>query len=470
MIKRVRAFTALAAVVSLAACSGGGSSGSSHVLPPTVQSTVRIVGMGDSLTAGVQSQGLMGANVAPNPIPGSPYPYVQATQPHGFWALLWSQLNAGADPGNPAISPLPLIAPPGIGQILVPTAAGGLTSITTSCGSQNANAFTFSTALNTRINPGTTPFDVAVPGQTMHEALFQIQPTTPCTAPPGPIGALSGVVFPESDNILPILANFGQNVTQLQAAIALKPTITTVWLGSNDLLKFALSGGAVVPTDPASMGADATSIIRQLNAAGSKVVIANLVDVLSAATFLPQPAVAPVITGRLIKAGLPAAVAAATAAGVVSALQTTYGVGPGGYVTISGLSKILGALAVRQQFTLAPAGDYVPDALAANTQSLNNAYNAAIGAAAQATGATLVDVHAFVATSVAAGGIPINPPKCCNFQYGGGFYSLDGIHPSNTGYATLANLFIDTMNKAFNTSTPDVSVAAIYATDIYAPH
>ena len=139
-------------------------------------------------------------------------------------------------------------------------------------------------------------------------------------------------------------------------------------------------------------------------------------------------------------------------------------------MTISGLSKILGALAVRQPFTLAPAGDYVPDALAANTQSLNNAYNAAIGAAAQATGATLVDVHSFVAKSVAAGGLPINPPKCCNFQYGGGFYSLDGIHPSNTGYATLANLFIDTMNTAFNTTTPDVNVAAIYATDIYAPH
>ena len=72
MIKRVRASAALAAVVSLAACSGGGSSSSPHILPPTVQSTVRIVGVGDSLTAGVQSQGLMGANVAPNPIPGSP--------------------------------------------------------------------------------------------------------------------------------------------------------------------------------------------------------------------------------------------------------------------------------------------------------------------------------------------------------------------------------------------------------------
>jgi len=470
MIQRARALAAFAAMVSLGACSGGGSSTPARVLPPTVQSTVRIVGIGDSLTAGVQSQGLMGADVAPNPIPGSPYPYIQATQPHGFWALLWSQMNAGADPGNPTISPLPLIAPPGIGQILVPTASGGLTSITTRCGSQNALAFSSSTALSTRLNPGTTPFDVAVPGETFHEGLFQIQPTTPCVAPPGPIGALSGVVFPESDNILPILSNFGPNVTQLQAAIALKPTITTVWLGSNDLLKFVFTGGAIIPTDPASMGADATSMIRQLNAAGSKVAIANLVDVLTAATFLPQPFIGPVITQRLVGAGLPAAVAAGTAAQVVAGLQTQYGVGPGGYITISGLSNILGALAMGQPFTLAPAGDYVPDALAAQTQALNDAYNAAIAAAASSTGATLVDVHGFVKTAYMAGGIPINPPKCCNFQYGGGFYSLDGIHPSNTGYATIANIFIDTMNKAFGTSTPDVNVAAIYATDIYAPH
>jgi len=289
-------------------------------------------------------------------------------------------------------------------------------------------------------------------------------------APPGPIGALSGVVFPESDNILPILSNFGPNVTQLQAAIALKPTITTVWLGSNDLLKFVFTGGAIIPTDPASMGADATSMIRQLNAAGSKVAIANLVDVLTAATFLPQPFIGPVITQRLVGAGLPAAVAAGTAAQVVAGLQTQYGVGPGGYITISGLSNILGALAMGQPFTLATAGDYVPDALAAQTQALNDAYNAAIAAAASSTGATLVDVHGFVKTAYMAGGIPINPPKCCNFQYGGGFYSLDGIHPSNTGYATIANIFIDTMNKAFGTSTPDVNVAAIYATDIYAPH
>src|ERR1035441_10806856 len=84
----------------------------------------------------MQSNGLMGADVAPNPYftgtaTGSPFPIVQATQTHGFWALLWSQANA-LPVNNPGTSPLPLIAPPGLGQLLVPPdAAGGLPRLST---------------------------------------------------------------------------------------------------------------------------------------------------------------------------------------------------------------------------------------------------------------------------------------------------------------------------------------------------
>jgi len=71
---------------------------------------------------------------------------------------------------------------------------------------------------------------------------------------------------------------------------------------------------------------------------------------------------------------------------------------------------------------------------------------------------------------IAAGSLPINPPKCCTLQFGGGFYSLDGLYPSNTGYAVIANVFIATMNSAYGTSVPQVNPAAIYSTDPFAPH
>ena len=54
-------------------------------------------------------------------------------------------------------------------------------------------------------------------------------------------------------------------------------------------------------------------------------------------------------------------------------------------------------------------------------------------------------------------------------MYRGGFFSLDGVHPSNTGYAIIANAFIDQLNTSYGLGIPDVSLAAVYATDPYAP-
>ena len=137
MIARVRVAAALAVSVLLAACSGGGSSGGVNVVPPVGNAgavaparKLSIVGVGDSLTAGTQSGGTMGASI-PGPlgtIPGvgliAPPPLgVPATQENGFFALLWEQANGVglATMSDPATSPLPLLKPPGIGGLLAPT-------------------------------------------------------------------------------------------------------------------------------------------------------------------------------------------------------------------------------------------------------------------------------------------------------------------------------------------------------------
>lgn len=52
-----------------------------------------------------------------------------------------------------------------------------------------------------------------------------------------------------------------------------------------------------------------------------------------------------------------------------------------------------------------------------------------------------------------------------SFAFLGGFFSLDGLHPTNTGYALLANVFIDRMNAALNTKIADVDVSAVAAVD-----
>ena len=111
----------------------------------------------------------------------------------------------------------------------------------------------------------------------------------------------------------------------------------------------------------------------------------------------------------------------------------------------------------------------MPDALASQVSALNTSYNTAIAAAAKQTGAALVDINTPF-TALAANPGSVVPGHCCTLQYGGGFFSLDGLHPSNTGYAVIANLFIAQMNASYGTSIPLVNVAQVYATDPFAPH
>ena len=481
----MRTRAALAAVLASAfiACSSGGgrsipplgSASSPSSGTPVAAPVLKLVGVGDSLTAGVQSNGLMGADVVPNPFytgtaSGSPFPIVQATQTHGFWALLWSQAN-GAAVNNPATSPLPLIAPPGIGQILVPeNASGTLTSITTACGSNNALAYAYGTALETRLSAAAVPYDLGVPGQTVHEALYQIAPETTCGVPvdAGIFGGLANIVNSESNNLLPVLGNFPRNTTQIAAAAGLRGTIDTVWLGSNDVLKYAFSEGTLPPTAPAALQTDMVAIIKALQASGAKVAVANLVDIIHTAYFIPQTSFAAVFTAELTPV-LGAAGAAVAGPELAAEVTAAYGLQNGGYLTLSGLAPILSAVAAGQALPALGAGDLIPASLAAQIVALNAAYNAAIAAAVAQTGAVLVDIHTPLAAAYAAGGVPI-APKCCGFGFGAGFFSLDGLHPSNTGYAVMANIFIKTLDTAFGTSIPAVNVSAIYATDIYAPH
>lgn len=442
----------------------------------TVSASTRLVGVGDSLTAGEQSSGLLGTTT-PNTVAGSPLgATVPPTQQNGFWALLWEQMNGVTSAAvlNPATSPLPLIAGPGIGNLLVPAANGAPTPIAAPCSSTLGEGFSPSTALETRLNPGATPFDVAVPGQTVHEALYQIgslstcQTTTLTGGAANPYYQLFSLVSGESGAFLPILETFGTNVTQVQAAVALRPQIATVWLGSNDVLKYALSGGTAAPTAPSSIYTDMVTIITQLQATGAKVFVSDVFNVLSASYFTSQTGLTEIIEAQLTGQGVGAGTAATIAASYVAQVQAQ-GVGPNGYLQLSGLLKTLGAVAAQGPVTLAST-DIIPDAFAAQIQSYNNQYNTEIESAVSTTGATLVDLNAVFAQIVTAGGYPVNPPKCCSLLYGGGLTSFDGIHPSNTGYAIIANAFITAIDQATSRSIPQVNVATIYATDPFAPH
>jgi len=187
----MRFATALVAAVALASCTGGGSTSQINVVPPPGKpgsvapaQKLTITGVGDSLTAGVQSGGLMGATL-PGPLgvlpgvgPIAPPPLgVPPTQENGFFALLWEQAN-GVDittMSDPTKSPLPLMTPPGIGGLLAPTTSHVFPiPVSNTCDAKQLPANQFNTALSLRMNPSLNPWDVGIPGQTVHEALFMV--------------------------------------------------------------------------------------------------------------------------------------------------------------------------------------------------------------------------------------------------------------------------------------------------------
>jgi lysophospholipase L1-like esterase len=471
---------ALAAAAALAvlatACSGGGKTTPQPSVGTTVTATVRIAGVGDSLTAGEQSGGLYGlAGGEANPIPGSFFPLLPApvafpvippTQGNGFWAQMWSSANGGANVLAAATSPLPLLATPLLGMLAPSTINGPLggspTALLSPCTGANALAYSASTALQTRINPTTTPYDVAIPGQTLHEALYQVAPTTTCAAANSLTNVnigLSALVNAESAAFYPVLGTFGTGFTQIQAAAALHAQIVTVWLGSNDLLKYAFSGGQLPATDPAQFYTDMVAAIRQLQASGAKVAVANLFDVLDASYFTSAAEL-----GALLNS-----LGVATATPAYNYYESL--VPAGGYLTLSGFFKTLAsveALGGGLTPVTLTAADTIPAAFAASIQSYNDQYNTQIAAAVTATGATLVDVHATFAAIYTGGGYPVSA-HCCTPVFDGGLTSLDGIHPSNTGYAIIANVFIQTLDAAFSLTIPPINVTTVHAADPYAP-
>ena len=91
------------------------------------------------------------------------------------------------------------------------------------------------------------------------------------------------------------------------------------------------------------------------------------------------------------------------------------------------------------------------------------AYNAVIAHEAAAKGATLVDIYSLI-NYLAAHGARVGG-RTLTTDFMGGLFSLDGVHPTNTGYAIIANEFIKTMNRSLRAHIPYVDVEQVSKTD-----
>ena len=334
-------------------------------------------------------------------------------QPQGFAAVVASQADANL--------PLPLLSYPGIPPALMLTSSGQIVR---------------AAGIGARQNPGVQAYNLSVPGFTVANALSYPFPGSPTI---NPIDALSDLILATPGTAVPgcgpIPTGSGLIVSEVVCATQLKPDTILVDIGNNDALQ-ALTFG-LPPTPTAKFAAEYGVLLAGLAATHAKLVVANIPDIADVPFLIPVPA---------FKAACPSP---------APALPST--VTNADFVVANVANPAAVSLDVCTNYAVRSA------ALVGQAQRSVTAYNAIIAQEARLAGATVVDFNALFA------GISQKGYQACGQKlttaFLGGLFSLDGIHPTNTGYAILANEVIKTTNRQLHTGIPPISIEQVAKAD-----
>ncbi len=418
ILRRTFALGALASLIAIASGCGTNDKAFSPGSPDTGTADFSsFVAIGNSLTAGYQSAALS-----------------SNTNAFSFPKLI-------ADQAGVATFVQPDIEHPGIGQY-APLGAGILV----------LDLATLANPLGPDINPAPlTKAPSAMLVNATYAAPFNNLGIPSLLAVQSPSTAVDPAV-PNAQNpfVDLILRNPALGATQLAQALALQPTFATVWLGNNDVLGYATTGGTLqLPGLPAAMPMPAANVktaieavVGALDAQGCKVAIANIPNITAVPFFTTLSSRSP-FTGDFLFGD---------EGGSVRALTS------GDMVLLTAKDEVFGRRA--GESGVYPVADSLVLSVAEQT-AVNGAvseYNDAIKQVADTYGCTLVDMNAFFDSIASdgywAGGVHLNAGFIM-----GGLMSLDGIHPNSVGYTLVANEFIRGINTDFGANIPLASIA-----------
>ena len=285
--------------------------------------------------------------------------------------------------------------------------------------------------------PADQTYNLSVPGFTVANALlypFNLPPTNA-------IDAMSDSILAEgimACGPFPVGPGPQLYVSELGCAVQLHPQTILVSIGNNDALQ-ALTFG-IDPTDHATFTANYGSFLAGLASTGAHIVVSNIPDVTAIPFLVPVPVFNVVCPGVTLPSGT------TDADFVVSNL-------------LNPMPPMV--FSICTNFAIRSAS------LIAHTQAAVVDFNQVIADTARHFGAVVVDVNGLFA-QLAKNGITVGGHHLTT-QFFGGLFSLDGIHPTNTGYAILANETIKTMNTQLHTGIPPISVEQVAKTDPLIP-
>ena len=399
--RSIRILSSLACALGLVAITSCGGSAPKTTTGSANFSTV--VYIGDSLTAGFQNGSLL-----------------DSQQANGWAAQLAKQANYKivspliAPPGAPAVLQLVSLGPPPVIQQVSGTTTG-------------------------RDNPDEQPTNLAVPGHTLYDLLYTGPTLTPTT---------------EEDIITDLVLGLplGNVNPQAEEAVALKPSTLFIWIGNNDAL---LADDTGMPSSMTSIDDFTKNFTLMMQGAHAQteatLVVANIPDVTLVPYLTPG---LNVMTDAANQSGLPFA-----------QIQAVLGIQDSDLVNATGLAEVqadLQALAQSKPTTPLDDAGVLTAAEVQQVQAQINAYNQVIATQTAAVNGILVDIHS-VFDSLKSG-VTINGYTATT-SFLGGIFSLDGVHPTNTGYAIVANAFIDAINGKLANNLPKIDLSTVAASD-----
>lgn len=270
------------------------------------------------------------------------------------------------------------------------------------------------------------------------------------------------------------MASIPATSTILGDALLVSPTFFTLWLGNNDVLAYATSGGSSPFSQPGMTATDITPTdtfnfylqhtVDKMVSTGAKGAIANIPDVTDIPFFTTVPYNGLGITDQNQVDLLNAAYAGT---------GITFSLGANAFIVQDtnslGFRQIkadeLICLSIPQD-SIRCAGwgsqkpipdNYWLDQGEINLIKLFTAnYNDEIRFLADQNGLAHVDMNMYFKTvnkGIAFNGVDYSP-----VFVSGGAFSLDGVHPNKRGYALIANQFIRAINDKYGSSIPIVDV------------
>ncbi len=231
---------------------------------------------------------------------------------------------------------------------------------------------------------------------------------------------------------------------QFEYAKALFPTVALVELGYYEAIDAAVNNDPSRLPSATTFGATYGNVLAGLRGLQAQVI----------ATTIPNPLDTGYFSSPASAAGITATVPFVITAG--------YQITNSDYLTRNALQVIAGQF-INGAIGPLPANSVMTAATAADLTTRINALNAQIVAAAKANGAVVYDLNAYLhkvrLTPVVVGATTVSA------DYLGGFYTMDGIYPSATGHALIANDILAFLNQTYTRSFALVDVKTVATSD-----